>query len=146
MKRHYLYSPGDKALHKKLGDALALLEPGEYVVEVRKNRAVRSLDANKYYHAILNMIGIETGHTHQELHKTCKRMFNSDTTYKEDGTTQIYVNSTSDLDTKEFAAYVNNVKHWAMEQFNMVIPDARDMNLHRWLEVESEYERVHSGM
>lgn len=144
--RHFFYNPNDTEGHKKLGKALKGLPAGEYVVKVELNRPVRSLDQNKYYHAILKIIGAETGNEHDELHRICKQKFNSDTHYREDGTAMVYVNSTSDLNSKEFTAYINNVKQWALEEFQIVIPDRKDLDVMKWMQIEDNYDATFSGM
>lgn len=140
-----LYKAKDAESHKKLGKALQDLPDGEYVVEVKKNRNIRSMSANKYYHAILNIIGISTGHTHAELHETLKLKFNCEVVFFPKGGSQTIGKSTNGLDTKEFAAYINRVKQWAIDEFGISIPEAKDVDYVKWMEYENTYNENTNG-
>jgi hypothetical protein len=143
--RNFVYIAGDAASHKELGKKLSELKPGSYVIQVKKNRAIRSLSANRYYHLILNVIGIETGHTHDELHEALKLKFNSKIVYFPKGGSQLIGNSTSNLDSAEFFGYVNRVKQWAIDEFGIVIPDQKDVTYEQWLAIEDTYELNQNG-
>lgn len=145
MPKIFLYKTKDEKKHKELGAFLWALDPGEYVIEIKKNRNIRSISANKYYHAILNIIAIETGHSHDELHEALKLKFNCEIIHFPKGGSQMIGKTTSDLDTKEFASYINRVKHWALDEFQIVIPEAKDMDYAKWMEIENNYEKVRSG-
>jgi hypothetical protein len=139
---------GKKALYKKLKD----LPEGEYVIEVKQNRPNRSINANKYYHAVLNIICTETGQgtgdknfDHEQLHEILKRKFNSETIIFPKGGTEIVGKSTSDLDSKEFTIYVNRVKQWAKDEFGIDIPEPEDVTYKRWMEFENNYNKTFSG-
>lgn len=140
-----LYTSKDAASHKKLGEALRELPEGEYVITVKKNRAIRSLSANRYYHCILNIIGIHTGHTHEELHEAMKMKFNCAVIYFPKGGSQIVGKTTSDLDSAEFSSYIARVKQWALDEFNLVIPEAKDIDYKRWMEIENNYDETVAG-
>lgn len=140
-----IYTAGDAESHKVTGKALQALPPGEYFIEIKKNRAIRSLQANKYYHVVLNIIGISTGHSHDELHEICKLKFNSQLVDLPKGGSQIIGKTTSNLDTIEFAGYVNRVKQWAMDEWGIVIPESKDIDYKRWMEIENTYNENFSG-
>lgn len=143
--KFFLYNPKDPKNHKELGQFLQEFPDGEYVIQVKKNRPVRSLNANKYYHAILNIIAVSTGHTHEELHEAMKLKFNCSVIFFPKGGSQMVGKSTSDLDTKEFAAYVNQVKKWALDEFSIIIPETKDIDYNRWMEIENAYSENFSG-
>jgi hypothetical protein len=145
MSRIYLYKAKDEASHKEIGKKLRELPEGTYVIEIKKNQAVRSLSANKYYHLILNIIAIDTGHTHEELHEALKLKFNCKVIFFPKGGSQVVGNSTADLDTKEFAGYVNRVKQWALDEFSIQIPEPKDVDYKRWMEIETTYENNFNG-
>lgn len=141
----FLYTAGDADSHKDLGRRLQELEPGEYCMTIKRNRPIRSLNQNKYYHAILNIIAISTGHTHDELHEICKLKFNSKWVDLPRGGTHVIGKTTSDLDTAEFTAYVNRVKQWAIDEFGITIPESRDIDYARWIEIENTYDDNFKG-
>jgi len=140
-----LYTSGSLESHKNLGKKLSELKPGDYVLTIKKNRAVRSLSQNKYYHCILKIVGIETGHTHDELHEALKLKFNASVIFFPKGGSQIVGKSTSDLDTKEFTSYINQVKNWAMHEFGIVIPELKDLDYMRWIAIENTYAENQQG-
>lgn len=140
-----LYTANDEASHKALGAELRKLPDGEYCIEVKKNRPIRSMKANKYYFAILKIIGTATGHTHEELHEIMKLKFNSDLIHFPKSGSQIIGKTTSDLDTAEFAAYINRVKKFSIEEFGLIIPEPKDLDYARWMEIENSYNRTFSG-
>ena len=144
--RTFIIKSGDETTLKDLGKYLRELKPGgNYIVEVKKNRAIRSLSQNRYYHAILNIIGIETGHTHEELHEAMKMKFNCAVIFFPKGGSQVISKTTADLDSAEFAGYINRVKNWALNEFGIVIPEAKDVDYARWLEIENAYEQNQQG-
>lgn len=50
---------------------------GPVTIVVKAKRKVRSSNANAYYWGVvISMIADETGHTPQEVHETCKMLFN----------------------------------------------------------------------
>lgn len=149
--RTFIYTSGDPQSHKEAGrklQELPLTKDGkgiDYAIVIKQNRPVRSLSSNKYYHAVLNIIAIHTGHDHDFLHDEMKRKFNSETVFFPKSGTVIKPKSTADLDTKEFGAFVNRVKLWAMDEFSIVIPEPEDVTYQRWMEIQNEYSRAFSG-
>lgn len=144
--RTFIIKSGDEKTYKPLGVYLRELKPGgNYIIEVKKNRAIRSMSQNKYYHAILNIIGISTGHTHEELHEAMKMKFNCKMIFFPKGGNQVVPQSTSNLDTAEFTAYINRVKRWCIDEFNIIIPEAKDIDYARWLELENTYDQNQQG-
>jgi hypothetical protein len=141
----FLYDNREEQSKRDFYEKLKALEPGEYVVSIKKNRPARSLNANKYYHAVLNIISIDTGHTHEQLHEICKRKFNSEVIYLPKGGSEIFGQSTSKLDVQEFASYVNRVKQWAIDEFNIVIPEQKDVDLKRWMDIQNTYDDNNRG-
>lgn len=160
----FIYTPGDKACHKKLGRELEQLpkDKGDYIITVKRNRPIRSLSANRYYHAIINIIAIDTGHTHEQLHDYCKQHFApmesivfelknmseqqiADLVARKLNPPETVIRSTKDMNSTEFATYINKIKMWAAERLGILIPEAKDIDYKKWLEIETEYEKVTSG-
>lgn len=152
MSKLILYdNRSDEGKHK-LWNSLKALPEGEYIVEIKKNRPVRSLNANKYYHAVLNIICTQSGQgtgdkkfDHDQLHEILKKKFNGEVINFPKGGSEIVGKSTSDLDTKEFAVYMNRVKNWAREEFDIIIPEHGDVDHIKWMEYENDYNRTFSG-
>jgi hypothetical protein len=143
--RHLLFNTEDEDTKEKLLKELRDLPDGEYHITIKKNKPIRSLKANAYYWVILNIIGAETGHDREQLHEICKKKFNSDVILYPKGGLEIVGRSTSDLDTAEFTAYVNRVKMWAQDDWGIEIPEAKDVDYKRWMEIENAYDKSQSG-
>ncbi len=138
--RHILYTAGNAESHKELGKKLRELKPGNYIIQVKKSRPIRSLSANKFYHYILNVICIETGFTHEELHEAMKMKFNCTMIYFPKGGNQVVPKSTASLDSLEFTGYLNRVRNWAVQEFGIEIKDKDQITHAQWLESENTYD------
>lgn len=143
--RVFFYNSKDETSIRKLGKDLRDMPEANYRVEVYKKHAVRSLKANAYYHVILNIIGISTGHTHEQLHEICKKKFNGDIIHLPKGGMEQVGKSTKNLDTAEFTGYVNRVKQWAQDEFGIIIPDAKQLDERRIAEIQNTYDENNSG-
>jgi len=141
LKKH-IYHPGNAEEHQRIGQYLRSLPPNEngYIIEVTRNNPFRSISQNKYYWAILQIISISTGEFDKDkLHRICARKFNSTIENLPKGESIVVTNSTADLDTAQFTAYVNRVKMWAREEFDIIIPEPKDMTHKLWMEIEDSY-------
>lgn len=150
--KHFIYDNRQEESKREFYNKLKSLEQAEYVVVIKRNCAVRSLSANKYYHAILNIICIKSGQgtgdkifDHDQLHELLKKKFNNEVIFFPKGGSELVGKSTSDLDTKEFAIYINRVKQWAIDEFDIVIPELKDLDYKGWMEIENEYDKTFSG-
>ena len=150
--RTFIIKSGDESTFKDLGKYLRELGNQEktkgknYCVVVKQNRPIRSMSANGYYHIILTMICSEANqYTHEQLHEICKRKFNYEMVQFPKSGYEVVGKSTKNLDTKEFAAFVNRVKLWALEEFNIVVPDARDIDYQKQIEIENNWDKIQSG-
>lgn len=145
--RTFTYTPGNADEHKKLGEYLRTLPDGQnFVVVVKRNRPIRSLTQNRYYHLILNIIGLSTGHSHDELHEICKLKFNADMIHFPKSGSMVVPKSTTELDSKEFTAYINRVKQWAQDEFAIVIPEADSYTPETVMQIHNMYDESQSGM
>lgn len=105
----------------------------EYIVEIKKNRPIRSVSANRFYWAILKDIASHTGYREDEMHEFFKKKFNSKTVLNE-----LIGESTSNLDSKEFSTYCKQVKDYAKEMFDLIIPDPSDRHYAVWEQITHE--------
>ena len=141
-----LYKSGDAQSHKETGRKLAELPPDEYVLTIKKNRNIRSLRQNSYYHVILNIIAIHTGHDKDEI----EYMFKTNKWYNiktlPDGIEMRVPKKTSDKDTKEFAIMLNHLFQWRIDNWpELIIPERKDVDYKKWMEIENEYNTAFSG-
>lgn len=137
-------SPKD---HAQVGRTLQELpkRANGYVVVIKENRPVRSLSANGYYWKVLEIIGIHTGHDREFLHEEMKRKFNSVPVEFPKSGIVLKAKSTKDLDTKEFGAFVNRVKQWARDEWNIIVPEPQDMDYIKLMDIQNDYNRAFSG-
>lgn len=145
MPKILLYRAKDAQSHKEIGKALSELPEAEYVIEIKKKRQIRSLSANRYYHFILNVISVHTGHTHEELHEAMKLKFNGTMIHFPKGGSQMIGGSTANLETDQFTAYVNRVKQWALDEFAINLPEAGEVTNQHLMQAENDYELTQSG-
>lgn len=95
------------------------LKPGQYELTLRKHVNRRSTSANAYYWACVVPILAEfIGCDHQEAHEALKRKF---LTIDPDAVIPI-TRSTAELDSTQFAWYVDSVRRFAAEFFGCAIP------------------------
>lgn len=140
------YMPQDPKSLNKLMEVLNALRKVSHVIEIKENKPIRSLDANAYYWAILTIISISTGEwDRDELHEVCKRKFNSITRRGPKQEFFIIGGSTKNMDTGQFSAYVNKVKAWAMNEWGILIPEAKDIDYKRWMEIKESYDSQFHG-
>ncbi len=136
------YTKGNAEQHKELGRKLQGLDEGEYIIEIKKNRPIRSLDANKFYWAVLQIIAVESGHDKDWLHDFYKNEFNFEEVKLPNGDIRRMARSTSGLDTKDFALYLNRVIEHGRTFFGCVIMEQRDYDYAKMLMIKEHYDRV----
>ncbi len=135
------YKAGDPGDHKTVGQKLQGLQPGEYVIEITRNRPIRSLSHNRYYWGIvLKQIAIACDHNQDELHEMFKLKFNSKLIEFKDGSRETVPGTTGDLDTKEFALYVERVKAWAVRFLDIRFVEPQDTDYEKWSKIREEYD------
>lgn len=112
-KLHIVNFDAFKSFIRSFGDK-------EFQLVARKARKPRSNNQNSYYWGVvLSLIYDHTGHTPEELHEAFKwkflKRFNSDGLE--------FAKSTTELTTGEMMEYVENIKKFAAEELDIVIPD-----------------------
>lgn len=96
------------------------------IVTVNKFYPKRSLQSNKYYWVCLNQLveltSEHTGYTKDELHQAFKEMFlNTEFTNVLTGESKSRTKSTTELSSKEFNDYLENVIKFCAEKFGIEI-------------------------
>jgi len=95
----------------------------DYVVSVKKQRNNRSNMQNNYYWAcIVQPLGQELGYFPDEMHDTLKVKFASEWQSIEINEKQIglqTVNSTARMNTKDFEAYADQIRIWALTELGI---------------------------
>lgn len=105
-----------------------------YQIEIKRNRPKRSKKQNGYYRVCLEAIATHTGYTADQLHMMYKKKFNSTLVFDE-----LIPETTTELDTKEFTAYLNKVKTHAKDFFHLELPDPTDHRYDIWSKSVKDY-------
>ena len=96
---------------------------------IEKHKSSRTIQQNKYlWGVVYKMISDETGYTVEEAHELCKTLFikkHLDVGEKR----YVVIGSTTELSTKEFTDYIENIKMWASKELSLVIPEAENVEV-----------------
>ena len=118
----------DNSDKKMLFDFLKTLE-NNYLVEVKKKRNTRSNNQNSYYwKCIVQELANSCGYFPNEMHDILRTKFLSEWEMLEVNEKKIGVNkigSTTDLDTKAFEVYAEQIRVWALTELGirLLIPN-----------------------
>lgn len=114
-----------------------------YTIEIKKNKPIRSVKANRYYWAILKRIGSTAGYSEDELHEFYKKKFNHRFILDE-----CVGLTTSDMDQKDFSDYLKKVKDHARKFFdNVHIPEPEDEKYAAWeMMTKNNYDQMFSSI
>lgn len=143
------YKAGDPASHKEIGRKLQDLQPGEYVIDIKKNRPIRSLAANRYYFGVvLKIIVMETQQEEDvnQMHEFFKMRLNAQMIEFKNGKREMIPGSTSVMDSKEFTSFVQRVKDYARTELNLVIPEPGDVDRNIWSQINEQYSKRFDGI
>jgi len=117
-KRHFGSVKGSRFIPddpQSFRDAFLFYDGSRVEVTVKPRTKNRSNQQNKYYwKVVVRLIGEHLGYSDNEMHEVLKHEF-----LRQDGK----VISTTDLTTQEFEEYMENVKRWAVSEFQVYIPD-----------------------
>jgi hypothetical protein len=113
---------------ERLFTELKKCKPVPYQVELKIDRDKRSGQQNKYYHGIVvKILSDETGFTPDEMHETLKYKFLRYSKALPNGEEVQIIMSTTDLDTKEFEEYLEQIKRFAIQELDVYIPDPNEI-------------------
>lgn len=124
------------AIEKSLIQLREYIEPGaSYVLEINKSKNIRSLNQNRYYFGVvLVILSDHFGYTTDELHQICAGTF---LRYENKG--KEFVKSTTKLDTKEFERYLEQIRMWALNEHQIVIPLPNEVTEEVYIELQRKY-------
>lgn len=112
---------------RKLFDVLRQLK-GSFAVSLKKNKPARSLASNRYYWGVvLAYISDETGYTKDEIHQLMQQKFLRYAKSVLDGEEQLFVRSTTSLNTKEMTDYIESIRTFAITELGVYIPDPNEI-------------------
>jgi predicted transcriptional regulator len=101
---------------------------GSFAVSMKKNKASRSLASNRYYWGVvLAYLSEETGFTKDESHQLMQKMFLKYTKDAPDGTSELFVRSTTSLNTAEMNDYIEQIRIFAVSELGCYIPEPNEI-------------------
>lgn len=108
---------------QKLFDVLKMMK-GTKLIKIQKYSKKRSSPQNRYYHGVvLKYLSETTGFTLEEMHEVCKYKFLPyERANRVTGETQTFGRSTTELNTSEYEEYLNNIRIWAVNYLDCLIP------------------------
>lgn len=119
---------GKKEEKQKLFESLRKLKDVPYWIEIKVDRNKRSGNQNRYYWGVvLKLLSEHTGFTKEEMHETLRRKFLKYNKVLPTGEQVEVMESTTDLDTKEFEIYLDDVKRFSIQELDVYIPDPNEV-------------------
>jgi hypothetical protein len=114
-------------------DQIAQLREGwELEVTVKRQRATRSQQQNRYYWGVVvHLLSDHTGYTPDEIHDFLKAKFIPKRLAVCDGNGVIQDEvvlggSTRSMNKVQFGEYMESIRQWGAEMLNVVIPDPNE--------------------
>ena len=112
---------------RKLFSVLRNLK-GSFAISLKKNKAARSLASNRYYWGVvLAYLSEETGFTKDEAHQLMQRQFLKYAKDASDGTSEMFVRSTTSLNTIEMNEYIEQIRIFAVSELGVYIPEPNEI-------------------
>lgn len=112
---------------------LKTLPDGSYTLTIKqKEKPQRSVQQNRYYWKVCEIISDEIGYTPDEIHALFKSMYLKThhlLTTKTGNKEVEIVKSTTDLTTTEFENYLSSIKQWASMELGIYIPDPNEVDI-----------------
>ena len=100
------------------------LESGKYMIKISSYVEDRSIDQNKYYWKLVEIIANEIGYEKQEMHEVLKYKFLQKTIQDANGNLVKGVKSTSSLNIREFSEYIDNIKFFIEQELSINLPQS----------------------
>ena len=100
---------------KHFDEQIKTFEGKDLEVVVQKKRSYRSIEQNKFWWAIMTIVGKEIGMYKDELHEVCKYKFLKREKVMPNGEVMEYLGSTTELTKSEFSELVERLTIWAGE-------------------------------
>lgn len=116
-------------------------KPVDKKFKIKAFRKKRTLDQNAYLHKLFEICAVimnkEYGHDYWNKEKV-KEFFKAE--FIQEDTIEIkwkeftYKKGTADMDTKEMTDFIQNMKAWMLDWFQIVLPDPDDDKLLDWID------------
>jgi len=101
---------------------------GTFALSLKKSKPTRSLAQSRYYWGVvLAYLSEETGFTKDEAHQLMQRMFLKYAKDVPDKKPQMFVRSTTSLNTIEMNEYIEQIRTFAVTELGIYIPDPNEI-------------------
>lgn len=150
MKKLLPYQAGNAKDHLAVGEFLRGLKAGDqFIIQISTNRPTRSNEQNAYYHVVLAIYSTAINCDKEDFEYDFKMARHYKEIVTDDGEVKRYPAKTAKLDTKEFAAMMNNLLDFGREHFPEVIvpppPVKGQADYIHWMQIENDYDDARSG-
>lgn len=113
---------------KRLYEALKKVKSVPCRIEIKVERNQRSANQCRYYFGVvIKLLSEHTGFTSEEMHETLKRKFLKYNKVLPNNERVEVTQSTTDLDTKEFEDYMEDVRRFAIQELDVYIPEPNEI-------------------
>lgn len=96
---------------------------GHYMIKISTYDEKRTINQNKYYWKLVEIVSKELGYEVQEMHEVFKYKFLQTTIENQFGQLEKTLKSTTKLTSKEFTDYLNNIKFFVKQELNINLPE-----------------------
>ncbi len=109
---------------QRLHETLKGLKLVPYRIEIKVDRDKRSGNQNRFYWGcVIKLLSDHTGFTPDEMHETLRAKFlKYQKPMPPNGYMATVIQSTTDLDTKEFEEYIEEIRRFAIQELDVEIP------------------------
>jgi len=127
MKHKYFTNVTNGKIQKNVSllikQTLTEFEGKGIVITIEKKKSTRSAEQNSLYFLYVEILAKELGYTKDEMHEIIKFKFNRKHKVNEKtGEVLEYIGSTTSLSVSEFTEYLDSLRIWASEMFNVYLP------------------------
>ena len=130
-------TPQDRA--KVIAYINALPDGKTFEVEIKKKREMRSIPQNRLYWLWISCIMSETGNDKADLHKFFSEKYLPKNISEVFGEQVLKTVSTTILDTKQFADYLERVQQFANAELGIVLPNPEDLHFQEFYEMYKNF-------
>ena len=117
----------------KFNEKVSTLKDGKYYLILQRPKSQRSLAQNRYLWVLYTHIGDYIGEPPEKVHEYLKKEFLKEHIFivlnkeHQAGNHFDKIKSTTQLNTKEFSDYIEQIKRWASEFLDLYLPDADEV-------------------
>ena len=109
---------------KQMEKFISMLPVGKYIFKISPFSEKRSINQNKYYWKLIEIIASQIGYEVEEMHQVFKYKFLKKTFEDANGNLVKGLQSTNELSVYDFTIYINNIKKYCQQDLNLILPDS----------------------